>query len=59
MFRKIYFKFRRFLFKRVTGVTPEEIRKMRYLKKYLDKRLEEANEQYNSYLGIKHYNGKQ
>lgn len=50
MFRKFYFKFKRFLFKRVTGITPEDIRKMRYLQKYLDKRLREANEQYNSYL---------
>lgn len=60
MFRKLYFKIKRFFFKNLTGLNPEDIRKLVYVQKYLDKVSREANEHYLSYLGDKEfYNGKQ
>lgn len=59
MFRKLYFKTKRFFFKRLTGLNPEDIRKLVYVQKYLDNVSREANERYKSYLGKEYYSGKQ
>lgn len=58
--RKLYLKIKRIFFKRITGLNPEDFRKLVYVQKYLDKVSREANEYYLSCLGgTEFYNGKQ
>lgn len=48
--RKLYFKIKRFLFKFITGLNPEDVRKLTYVQKYLDCHNRNKMKSYNDYL---------
>ena len=50
LIRKLYFKIKRFFFKRTTGLNPEDVRRLVYVQKYLDKRSTENTKTYNDFL---------
>ena len=47
---KLFFKIKRFLFKRLTGLNPEEVRKLVYVQKYLEHNNRSKIKSYNEYL---------
>ena len=52
--RKLLLKIKRFFFKRITGLNPEDVKRLVYVQKYLDEHNRENIKRYNEYIKEKY-----